>query len=167
MKNAIIIIVAVLLFVAASCLNTYKGCKNMPEQLIGTGEIIDNALIDSDEPFDIFLIDEYQVLSDERLIINSDSANIYHLRVSFDSGITFNPIDFSKYTVLGNYAEGACRAVFDRHVTKNIEQQKYIYKINVIYCGMCEKLEADMNFILIPKIEDGFSVEFIVESERW
>jgi hypothetical protein len=112
------------------------------------------------------LIDEYRALPDERLIINSDSTNVYHLKVSFDSGTTFNPIDFSKYTVLGNYATGECWAVFDRHVTKNIKQQKYIYKINVIYCGMCEALVEDMNFVLISKIEDGFLVEFIVESER-
>ena len=156
------IITTILFFVTISCDNDmYKGCKNMPEQIIGTGEIINNAAVwYSNLDFTTFN-------SKEGLIITSDSLNIFDLLVSFDNRTTYNPIDFSKYTVLGQSTSGSCRVVFDRNVIKNTELKKYIYKINVIYCGTCEKLALDMNWVLIPKLEDDFTVEFLVNYEKW
>ena len=174
MKNAypkkIFIVATILIFVAVSCNTREVRCDNMPEQIIGSGEIINNAIIS-----------DLNTIPKIDYIITSDSQNIFYaynplsestiaanLTVSFDNGNTYHPIDFSKYTVLGKYSDiSACRTVFDRSVTKNTEQQKYIYKIIVIHCGDCEALWSDMNWILIPKIEDGFSVEFVVEYERW
>ena len=46
-------------------------------------------------------------------------------------------------------------------------EKKYIYKINVISCGTCEKYSETMNWVLIPKIEDDFTVEFVVTKKDW
>jgi len=67
-----------------------KAVKKMPEQIIGTGEIINNACVK-----------HVTVDSKTDYIITSDSENIFDLVVSFDNGTTFQPIDFAKYTVLG------------------------------------------------------------------
>ena len=151
--------------IATSCSDMYKGCEDMPDQTVGTGEIINDALIlyTNLDPATSHLI----LNSKEGQIITSDTENIFGLEVSFDNKETCQPIDFSKYTVLGKNANGDCKVVFDRNVTKHEEQQKYIYKIKLIHCGSCEKLVVDMNWVLVPKIEDDYSVEFIVDYKRW
>ena len=153
--------IVILLFVI-SCTDMYKGCNNMPEQTVGTGEIVNDALIWFNLTTNLDIFD-----SEKGQVITSDSENIFDLVVSFDNGETYQPIDFSKYSVLGKNAVESCRVVFDRNVTKHAAQQKYIYKITVIHCGDCQKLATNMNWVLIPKIEDDFSVEFVMEFKRW
>jgi len=140
----------------------FEHCKNMPKEIEGgTGEIISNAMI----RHPAFIASKSS--SNEGAIITSDSLNSSNLVVSFDNGVTYSPIDFSQYTLLGKYAEGHCMAFFDRNVTKNIKKKKYIYTIRVIACGGCMVYAPSMNWVLIPKIEDDFSVEFVVEHKEW
>jgi len=129
----------------------------MPRQIAGgTGEIMNNVLLKSN----------YHS-SKEGQVVTSDSLNFLNVTVSFDNGATYIPIDFSKYTLLGKYAVGNSWDVFfDRSVTKDVKKQKYIYTIRVISCGEWEE-DANMNWVLIPKIEDNFSVEFVVEHKQW
>jgi len=152
-------ILTLFFFSFASCdrIPFNKYCRNMPRAIEGgTGEIINNVLFE-----------KIYVVLKEGQIITSDSLNIFGLTISFDNGVTYIPIDFSKYSVLGKYAEGnSWELFFDRNVTKNIQKQKYIYTIRVISCGDWE-VGASMNWVLIPKIEDNFSVEFIVEHKQW
>ena len=151
----------ILLFFVGSCHDIFNNCKNLPEQTVGTGEIVQDALIWFD------LTTSFIFNSNEGHIITSDSENIFDLKVSFNNGTSYHPIDFTQYTVLGKKAEGDCRVFFVRNVTKNVGQKKYIYKITAIHCGDCQKLAIGMNWVLIPKIEDDFSVEFIVDYQRW
>jgi len=141
-----------------SCNAPFEGCKKMPKQITGTGEIISNARIGFSEL-------DYSGRTPKEVVITSDSLNIYNALVSFDEGATYNPIDFSKYTVLAHNTNGGCYSVFERNVTKNIEKQKYIYKIKVISCGTCQRNWGSENWVLIPKIEDNYTVEFVVEEE--
>ena len=170
MKNVCLIIIyitAIVLFCVASCDDDmFQGCNNMPEQIIGTGDIIHNARVWYSS-FDITTINLIESNSREGLVITSDSENVFDLTVSFDNGATYRPIDFSQYSVLGKYAAEGCRVVCDRNVNKKIEQQKYIYKVIVFHCGTCKKGVIDMNWVLIPKIEDDYSVEFVVNYKRW
>ena len=159
--------------IATSCYDPHKGCDNMPEQTVGTGLIIQNVkyrhtifdTIYTPTQTVLFSVKDPDYRGDK--IITSESQNIHGLELSFDDGATYQPIDFTKYTILGKYADkGACMAVFNRNVTKNAEQQKYVYKITVIHCGGCEKPNSSTNWVVIPKLEDDFLVEFIVEYKR-
>ena len=151
----------ILIFFPVSCFTDHvKRCKKMPKQIIGTGEIIHNAYIG-------YATLDLSSNPNEGQIINSDSLNVFNLVVSFDNRATYIPIDFTKYTLLGREAGAGCVVVFDRNVTKHPEIFKYIYKIRVIHCGDCKRLHSDMNWVLIPKIEDNFSVEFLVEYVKW
>ena len=159
MKNICqnVILIMLLFFTTISCKESYK-CRKMPEQTMVMGEIMQNAMI-----VDL----GYRTKPKEGQIITSDSLNIFDLVVSFDNGETKNPIDFSKYTVLGKFADGGCRAIVAlQDVTKYTELKKYIYRIKVISCGKCTSYWQEMNWVLIPKIEDDFSVEFVVENEQ-
>jgi len=149
----------IIFFSATSCrYDMYKGCDSMPQQTVGTGEIIQNARLKGQ-----FGLSS----SPKEQVVTSDSLNIFSLEVSFDNGETYQSIDFSEYTVLGLSVSGRCWVVFDRNVTKNVERQTYIYTITVIECGDCYSSNSSMNWVLIPKIEEGFSVEFMVTHKQW
>ncbi|MCL2434634.1 MAG: hypothetical protein FWD09_00675 [Lentimicrobiaceae bacterium] len=156
-------ILALIFFTLISCdALGIRHCRNMPKQIEGgTGEIISNAMI----RHPAFIASKGS--SNEGVIITSDSLNGSNLVVSFDNGITYNPIDFSQYTLLGKYAEGQSMAFFDRNVTKDAKKKKYIYTIRVIFCGDFLDTRASMNWVLVPKIEDDFSVEFVIEHKEW
>lgn len=74
-----------------------------------------------------------------------------------------NPIDFTNYTLLGMFARGRCRVNFEREVISDSNNQKYIYTIKVNECGNCETNYEHMNWVLVPKLPDNWTVEFILK----
>ena len=75
-------------------------------------------------------------------------------------------IDFSKKTLLGKYAEGVgCSINFEREVKRDETRKKIVYSIEVVEEGLCEMLGSSMNWILIPKVPPGYSVDFEVEKK--
>ena len=128
-KNIIFTITAItLFFIATTCDYDWdKDCKNMPKQGVETGEIINNAMLKISLPDDdVTTINLINYHFKEGHIVTSDSLNIFDLKVSFDNGANYHPIDFSKYAVLGKMEGGGCQVVFDRDVTKDVKNKKYI-----------------------------------------
>ena len=76
--------------------------------------------------------------------------------------------DFSKVSILGKYTVtgGYPPPIYIRVVTKNDELKKYRYNIKVIKQDMSDVPNHSMNWIAIPKIPDGYTVEFIAKRER-
>lgn len=155
----VILIVTFFSFMSCNDAIDSKHCINMPnaKEGAGTGEIINNVLFKQSR--------NYENLQ-EGQVITSDPFDNFFL-VSFDNGATYNPVDFSKYSLLGKYAEGDCTAFFYRDVSKDAKKKKYIYTIKVISCGNCMAADVNSNWVLIPKIEEGFSVEFVIKHEQW
>ena len=147
------IIILILISLLFSCDKDKQ--EQLPEQIIGTGEIVDNALI-----YQKLITNE---MSSKEHTIKTSSENIFDLQVSFDGGINYDTINFSKYTLLGKYANGQCKAVFERDVNKNVSEKIYNYKIKVLQTGNCEINIESMNWVLITKIENDYTVEFQVE----
>lgn len=143
----------IVLAFTSSCIKN-KNCK-LPEQIIGTGEIIPNAII-----YQPIITRE---MRDKEHIIQSDSQNVHALQVSFDSGASYGNIDFSQYTLLGKYANEACNVTFERDVSIDVAQKKYFYNITVLQCGKCKTNWESMNWVLVPKIPEDYTVEFNVE----
>ena len=138
----------------------FSSCKencDVPVQIIGTGEIVENALVS--QP-----IITWDMKAKEH-IIQTDSQNIYDLSVSFDDGNTFDSIDFSKYTLLGKYASEGCRVSFERNVTKDNLDKKVYFDIIVYQCGACKTYVESMNWVLIPKISNDYTVVFSVKEK--
>jgi len=69
-------------------------------------------------------------------------------------------IDFNSNTLLGLYAEGQCEVKFIRNVTLSNDECQYFYKINVNECGSCKKLDCSYNWVIVPKLPDGWTVVF-------
>jgi len=156
-KTIFVILLGLLLF---SC---EKKCK-LPDRTIGTGEIVSDALVRETNWWELLGFNSY---SREGYIINSEEENIFDLKVSYDDGQTFEPIDFTIYTVLGKKASGGgCGIIFVRDVSKNDILKKYVYTITVFQCGDCFKSGESMNWVLVPKIPEDYTVEFVVKEKK-
>lgn len=73
------------------------------------------------------------------------------------------PVDFTKYTLLGNYADGSCNVAFSRSVLYDRTTNRYVYVVNVRQAGSCKVLKYSMNWVLVPKLAAGSTVVFQVK----
>jgi hypothetical protein len=92
-------------------------------------------------------------------IIDSIEYNEYQSEVN----LFFRNINFDKHSLLGFWITGKCEADFIREVLKDEENMKYIYSVKIKECGWCDRARIESNLVLIPKIEDNYSVEFKIE----
>jgi hypothetical protein len=151
MKNFILLCFVALLLI--SC-DKDKNC-DIPEQEIGSGEIIQDKLV-SDS---IIMLN----MRNQNYVIQSDSANFQNVMIYKGQDIPRDSVDFSAYTVLGKYTSGDCRVSFERRVTRDNIQKKVYYRLKVHECGNCERYSESMNWVLVPKIPDDYEVLFHVE----
>jgi len=76
----------------------------------------------------------------------------------------FPEIDFERHSVLGAQATGTgCTVAFEKHVYRDEQNKKIVYKIVVIEEGQCEMISNNRNLILIPRIPPEYSVEFLIQ----
>ena len=140
-----------LLFGLSSCHKSPKcwGKKELNSQEISTINPCSNCslLVNPDSCFVINSNDEYNLLS-----------TYTH---SNQTICLFNEIDFSKFTLLGKTIWGKCKFKVKRNLEINLEQQQYIFTIELIECGNCIEENKIDNWVLVPKIPSGYSVEFI------
>lgn len=144
-----------MLIIAICSVSCKKKKCALPSQTPGSGEIIPHASIQDTS------IRSWKTNFDH--VIQADSQNVLNLKVSFDGGVTFSPPDFSQYTILGKYAKGTCRAIFERNVSRDNSKKECVYKIKVRECGSCELLISSMNWVLVPKIPDDYNAIFVTE----
>ncbi len=97
-------------------------------------------------------------------LLSITDSNCYNLP---EAGYSSYPpvIDFNEYTLLGFWTTGQCETKFIREVLKNETDNKYTYTITVKDCGTCKSERYDANLVLVPKISDGFMVDFILEDK--
>lgn len=97
------------------------------------------------------------------IIIDSDS--VYSSVVDSSAGCVRTNIDFTKHTLLGLTASGGCTMKLKRVVTKNDANKEYVYKVIARDCGMCRKQVFDNNWVLVPKLPEGWAVRFELEEK--
>jgi len=96
------------------------------------------------------------------LVNQTDSAYIAN-SMSDCLGYELYSIDFKDFTLLANYADGnGCSVAFQRDVINDSINKKYIFTVHVFECGDCNLTEVSMNWVKVPKLPDGYSVEFNV-----
>ncbi len=103
-------------------------------------------------------------ITENKHIINSEE-DYYNLfaDIMYCDTSELPQVDFMKYTLLGQYASGGCEVKFIREVIDNPESDEYLYSIIVRDCGSCQKLRYDMNWVLVPKLPENYTVRFSVE----
>ncbi|MDY0142277.1 MAG: hypothetical protein RBR97_10315 [Bacteroidales bacterium] len=78
---------------------------------------------------------------------------------------TLPEIDFAIYSLLGKFtvSDGEVK-YYKREVIKDVGSLKYTYKI-YMKCKNNSKAAVSMNWVLVPKLPAGYSVEFIVNKD--
>jgi len=100
-------------------------------------------------------------MSDNEYVINSESE--YH-SILDTNNCQPTYIDFSQYTLIGKYAKGTgCSVEFKRNFYVNHEDKIYLYEIKVKEKGLCKKFDESMNWIIVPKIQSGYTVTFKIK----
>ena len=156
MKN--LIILTICLFAMGAAFNSCE--KN--EDLCSSGTDVNLGLIAMDYDFgtcftDVGMLNQQYVVRDEATF--SELAFLPH-NSSDCADAQVPAIDFSRYSLLGMYAEGTCTVFYTREVTKNEANKTYNYKVSTQECGFCESLSFSMNWVLIPKIQEGYTITF-------
>jgi len=72
-------------------------------------------------------------------------------------------IDFTQYTLLGKYAWTEDKGSYYRNVEMDTVNFTYDYTITVKTCGECDCLSQNMNWVLVPKLPEGWSVDFTLK----
>ena len=107
-----------------------------------------NILVNPDQFYEINSNAEYQALS---LLAHSDQTVCQ-----------FENINFNNYTLLGKSIWASCKYKIKRNVTEDKDNNKYIYMIELKECGNCSDLTMLDNWILVPKIPTGYTVDFVI-----
>lgn len=110
---------------------------------------------------DALLLSSLDLGLDSGVVVRSETDNEYGLRVNFMSDTLDEiDVDFDQYSVLGFGAMGTCEVQFIRNVTFNNLDSTVTYLIRVNELGNCERAEFSNNWVLVPRIGDGYEVFF-------
>ncbi|MFA7401655.1 MAG: hypothetical protein WCZ21_03885 [Bacteroidales bacterium] len=124
------------------------------ENYTNSGIIIDNASVENN-CVSVKNRGNYIITNQQEY----DSIEVVKWNDTCDASL--NPINFNAYSLLGMYQRGTCRVNFERNVSTDSINKKYIYSIKVNECGNCKTNYEHMNWVLVPKIPDNWTVEFI------
>ena len=125
-------------------------CSKSPECW---GSNKDKGIIEESPEFHCF-----PYLQEEKVVIDSE-ADFRHY---FDSTDCEQPaIDFTRHTLLGFYGEGQCSVKYIRKVERDEENKLYRYTLKIRSCGLCKKLAISYNWVIVPKLPLGWTVEFV------
>lgn len=157
MKRFLMIALLIALICFSSCVNSdpCKGCDEMPEETDGTGLIVglgEKTYHDSNYRYGLVDVVTSEIHNTSKIIhLNGDS------------------IDFSKYSVLCMGAQGVgCNIRYLRDVSVDKEAKKYIYTVTMLECGnYLVFLDPSDNIVIIPKIEEGYTVEIQLKEAYW
>jgi len=80
--------------------------------------------------------------------------------MNLNSGCNQPEIDFTKYTLLGKYAWTEAKGSYFRSVERDSANLEYDFTITVKTCGDCNCLSQNMNWVLVPKVPEDWTVDF-------
>lgn len=160
MKKIILLIsILAVIICFTRCVNSdpCKGCDEMPEETDGTGLIVG---LGQKTYHDNSYYTRYGIVD----VITSEDHNILKIKHLNDT-----PIDFSKYSVLCMRSQGSgCDMRYMRDVSVDKESKKYTYTVTMLECGEYKVfLNPSDNIVIIPKIEDGYTVEIQLKEAYW
>jgi hypothetical protein len=93
----------------------------------------------------------------------TDSIRIYPFNLNCDT-VTPPTIDFDSYILVGKQTSGGgCSVNYERKVYSDESNRQVIYEIKVRYKGLCDMLITSMNWALIPRVPEAYSIDFRVD----
>ena len=159
MKKALLFTLGVsaILMTTFSC---KKGC-DIPEEDTFSGPIIsevnDNKVIIY--PSSGGLLETFP--NGMHITSNSPQDQQDWFEVSFDGGITRQPVDFSQYNIVGYPLTVKCDAAIDRALTTNPMANSALFTMTVEECNDgCDELRFLENYILVDDTMANYTIAF-------
>jgi len=155
MRVSVFISLFVLLIVGIS--SCHKAPKCWGKEYTNTGIIVSDTVVCNN----CTMIAE----DDKHFVINNQSAmnRLIYYNYGHQTNCEFNTIDFSKYTLFGVNTYTTCNFKIVKDVSVDDATKKYTYLIEINECGNCSEQTYQQNWVLIPKIKTGYSVDFVIE----
>ena len=93
------------------------------------------------------------------------AANEYNapVEVSFDEGVTYEAVDFSKYSVFALPTTASCSSGYNRNVSANDVGQTVTYTITITECDFCEGTTSIPNWVLTTKVPSTYTPIYEVD----
>lgn len=155
MKNVFILFI-LSIFIFSSC-EEEQSCFNKNKNL---GAIVENY--DLGKCFIILEDSQYVFtnIEDFQLLRNDMDEDFLEANAACDTAVLVNP-DFEQYSLLGMRTEvKACAVEYIREVAIDQAAKKYTYTVQAIPCGDCNTVYISMNWVLVPKLPQDFTVDF-------
>ncbi len=139
------------LFLVAFVLGSFSSCKKctVAEEDSNTGIIVQ----------DVIIYPQVGYLANVTGVhITGNNLYADEFLVSWDGGVTKVPVDWTSYDILANPMTINCKASFVRDVEYNNAASIVNYVVTATTCSSCENERFVENFVLVPKIANGYSV---------
>ncbi|MEL6924479.1 MAG: hypothetical protein AAFO94_10565 [Bacteroidota bacterium] len=152
MKNTIVLFCVLLAISFAACDNDVP-CADLTDE--NTGDIIQSLEVGC-----------FFDLPNGQLTITSDSVYtaLADSLKNIDPDCSFPNVDFDQNSVIGFTTNGSgCTRSYLRSFSES-GNNEYLYKVTVRECGGCEPLEISNNLVVVPKLKEGWTVNF--EADR-
>ena len=85
------------------------------------------------------------------------------IEVSFDGGVTYEPVDYSEYSVFSLPTTATCSAGYNRNVTISEGAQVATYTVTITECDYCDGTVSIENWVLTSAIPSNYTPVFEVE----
>lgn len=140
-----LVFISIFLFVIISSCN-----KCDPSNSIG-GEVIEGAVI--------------KVINgpSEPMLIRSENDITQDISVRFDGELSYQDVDFSKYSVMCLPTTASCSSGYDRVVQLDAGSQTVRYTVTITECDTCEGQTRIHNWVLIPVVPANIDPVFEVK----
>lgn len=123
--------------------------------------------VDDVQEIEITCMDPSAQLQDEYVINdNSTYQSLLQFKWSIDDCKNYSlpEVDFKQKTLLGKYSiAGGCSVNYKRTLFVNDKEKDYLYIIKVKDRGRCKIGFQSMNWMVVPKIPEDYSVTFKVK----
>ncbi|MGV3559019.1 hypothetical protein [Larkinella arboricola] len=71
-------------------------------------------------------------------------------------------VNFNESDVLGlSTVNRGCSSSYQRNVRRDDANKRIVYTVTELYCKQCSPTDGQGNFVIIPKVPGGYTVEYV------
>jgi len=136
---------------------------SLDDSVSSSGEVIhDNNILNC-------YYDNYSIGFDEKVIRDASAYKKLGEAIR-EKGIcdadSLPVVDFSKNSLIGKYVSGGgCNVNVEREVYDDTETKTITYSIKTEFIGQCDMFSYSWNWMLIPKLNDEYTVKFVTDTK--
>jgi len=93
----------------------------------------------------------------EQALITNYLSSEFNIEVSFDGGLNYKSVDFSKYSVMALSTTASCSSGYNRSVTLDKTESIVYYTVLITECSTCQNSTTIPNYVLTTLIPEEYT----------